>query len=56
MIKAFGMVNMSSLCYFNSMIQALVSLPLFVETVLNNESKYRSTKNIVALELIRLIK
>ena len=56
MIKAFGMVNMSSLCYFNSMIQALSSLPIFVETVLRGESKYRSTENIVALELVTLIK
>ena len=45
MIKTFGMVNMNSLCYFNSMVQALSSLPQFVVTVLGNESKYRSTEN-----------
>ena len=53
-MKPHGLVNSSSLCYFNSIIQAFFSLPKLIDMLLLNESKYISNR--VAIEFIKLIK
>lgn len=52
--EPFGLTNMGSSCWYNSIIQTLLSLPAFNRTLLENENDF--TDNILAYKYIQFIK
>lgn len=54
-IEPFGLINMSSHCWANSLVQALYSLPPLVSIVKKSEYTLNSIKPSLLAELIKLI-
>jgi ubiquitin C-terminal hydrolase len=52
----FGAKNNGTLCYLNSLIQALLSCPAFNKKMLENEKKFTDDKNWLGQEYISLYK
>lgn len=56
MLKPYGLVNIGSICYLNSFIQALMSCTSATVFLLENEDRFRHEKNLTAMSYIDLIK
>lgn len=54
-VTPFGLVNIGGTCWFNSLLQCLLSCPSFNQTIINNYNKFIRTKNYLGLELYKLI-
>lgn len=49
-----GFVNLGNSCYFNTLLQCLISCPSIFETLIQNFAKPHINKNPLALDLIKL--
>lgn len=54
-VNIFALNNTGTLCYLNSLIQALVSCPAFVKTILDYEDEFKSAKDKLGVKLLELI-
>jgi ubiquitin C-terminal hydrolase len=55
-LPPFGLKNTGVICHLNSFIQALISCTSVTKFFLNNEKRFITEKNVVAIEYINLLK
>ena len=53
-VNIFALNNTGTLCYLNSLIQALASCPSFVKKVLDNEDEFELAKDKLGVKLLEL--
>jgi len=54
MVIPFGLHNSGAVCYLNSLLQSLTSLPSFVKELFNNEYEFSSRKDTLGSQLVKL--
>jgi ubiquitin C-terminal hydrolase len=53
-IGIFGLNNTGTLCYLNSLVQALAACPSFVKTIFDNEDEFKAKPEKLGWELLQL--
>lgn len=54
-LPAFGLINTGVICYFNSVVQSMLSCTSFIEVIKNYQHKKEYIKNPILLKLIEII-
>lgn len=54
-IGLFGLNNTGTLCYLNSLVQALASCPSFVKTLMDHEDEFRFSQDKLGWELLQIM-
>jgi len=53
-VGLFGLNNTGTLCYLNSLVQALASCPSFVKTIMDHEDEFKSCPDQLGWELLQI--